>query len=328
LTEVTIGTYNLNNLFSRFNFNATIKKIQLTDVKFEFKDGDTFKIKVYNKKLVEPKSEDDTKVIAQKIKNMKVDVLAVQEVEDIETLKMFNSEYLNDIYEYQVLVEGNDKRFIDLGLLSKLPLRAITSWQKTVHDDFPSYPVFGRDLLEVEVMDEDRENVLFVVFNNHLKSAYVPFGLQGEEREREEERCKERRQRQAEMIEKIVESEASLNDRYVILGDMNDSPDSQYLAPFIDELDVVNALEHAQEVRSLPPKETGYVCKLPDNKVWTHRFLPTGEEANYDLLDHIWLSSALADHHNQADEWIDHRVRSIRGDGSDHDPAYIKLTNL
>jgi hypothetical protein len=109
---------------------------------------------------------------------------------------------------------------------------------------------------------------------------------------------------------------------------MNDSPDSQYLAPFVDNLNIVNALENPQEVRSLPPKDTGYVAKLPDNKAWTHRFKPKGEEANFELLDHIWLSSALADHHNQADAWIDHRVRGINGDGSDHDPAYIKLTGL
>jgi len=61
---------------------------------------------------------------------MDVDVLAVQEVEDIDILKRFNREKkygLDGLYKYQVLVEGNDDRLIDIRILSKLPIGAITS---------------------------------------------------------------------------------------------------------------------------------------------------------------------------------------------------------
>ena len=74
-----------------------------------------------------------------------------------------------------VLIEGNDPRLIDLAVLSKLPLGAVTSWQHAVHPEAPGERVFGRDLLEVEVFNQARTERLFTVFNNHLKSHFVPF---------------------------------------------------------------------------------------------------------------------------------------------------------
>lgn len=47
---------------------------------------------------------------------MKADILAVQEVEHIKILKQFNSDFLNGMYEHVVLIEGNDTRFIDVGV--------------------------------------------------------------------------------------------------------------------------------------------------------------------------------------------------------------------
>src|SRR3954447_8341248 len=60
-----------------------------------------------------------------------VDVLAIQEAEDIDTLHEFVRNDLDGLYPNVVLVEGNDPRLIDVGLLSKLPLGPITSWQTT-----------------------------------------------------------------------------------------------------------------------------------------------------------------------------------------------------
>jgi hypothetical protein len=55
-----------------------------------------------------------------------------------------------------VLVEGNDPRLIDVGLLSKLPLGGITSWQEVPDLSDPSRPLFSRDLLQVEILSADR----------------------------------------------------------------------------------------------------------------------------------------------------------------------------
>jgi hypothetical protein len=49
-------------------------------------------------------------LIADRIKRMGLDVLAVQEVEDIDTLRQFVREDLKGLYTHSVLIEGNDPR--------------------------------------------------------------------------------------------------------------------------------------------------------------------------------------------------------------------------
>ena len=74
-----------------------------------------------------------------------------------------------------VRIEGNDPRFINLGVLSELPVGATTTHQTAVHPDDPTKRVFGRDLLEVEIWNRSRTVRLLTLFNNHLKSHFVPF---------------------------------------------------------------------------------------------------------------------------------------------------------
>ena len=47
-----------------------------------------------------------------------------------------------------------------------------------------------------------------------------------------------------------------------------------------------------------------------------------GQPARDEMYDPIWLSPILAD--KQAETWIDRRGL-LGGDGSDHDPAWIKI---
>jgi hypothetical protein len=129
-------------------------------------------------------------------------VLAVQEVEDIDTLKRFNAEDLGGRYRWVALIEGNDPRLIDLALLSKLPLGAVTSWRHVVHPGLPSEPVFSRDLLQVELLNPNRSRVLLRLFNNHLKSHYVPFDQDPVVGEQE---ANATRQRQAETAASIID---------------------------------------------------------------------------------------------------------------------------
>jgi len=143
--EVTIGSYNLNNLFSRFNFQGVISAVADNDtevnetVLYEFGPQDTIKIRDYIGRLVKGKDIDKIEKVAELVKEMDLDVLAVQEVEDIDTLNLFNRDYLQDQkYDHVALIEGNDPRRIDVGILSKYPLGGITSWQRAVHPDDPT----------------------------------------------------------------------------------------------------------------------------------------------------------------------------------------------
>lgn len=186
--QVTVGTFNLRNLFSQYNFKAEIEEIIDIDggtldgeLKYEFGYAETLKIRKYRGSLVKGKKEEETEKIAARIKDMNIDVLAIQEVEDLDILHQFNREYLDQrAYRYCVLVEGNDPRLIDVGVLSRLPIGGITSWKHAVHPNDPTHPIFGRDLLEVEILNPSRTKTLFKIFNNHLKSHYVGPGRESQ----------------------------------------------------------------------------------------------------------------------------------------------------
>lgn len=322
--DVTVGTFNLRNLFSQFNFKGKIDEILRSDggtldgeLKYEFGYADTWKIRTYRGSLVKEKEEEETEKIAQRIKDMNVDVLAVQEVEDLDTLHQFNHEYLDRCaYRYCVLVEGNDPRLIDVGVLSKLPIGGVTSWKHMVHPSDPSSAVFGRDLLEVEMLNSSRSRTLFKIFNNHLKSHFVG---PGRETVAGRQLNNQRRTRQAEMVARIVKARTRPNSPFIVLGDMNDPPSSPCLQPFVADpkLQLTNALSNPKETR--PPKAD---TPPPASTAWTHRYKRSGQPAEYELYDQIWLSPGLAA--KQTEAWINRRELH-KGDGSDHDPAWIKL---
>jgi endonuclease/exonuclease/phosphatase family metal-dependent hydrolase len=316
--RIRVGTFNLNNLFSRWNFQAEIDALEegddLVTETYSFTDPTVYSIRTFMGRLVRPKDPDDTARMAERIAVMDCHVLAVQEVEDIGTLRRFNQEHLGGRYRYQALVEGNDPRLIDVGVLSELPLGGMTSWQHAVHPDVPERPVFSRDLLQVQVWDPSRSARLLTVYTTHLKSHFVPFGQDELEGAR---LANELRARQASSIATIVAA-SGVGDRFAILGDMNDPPDSTWLEPLVaSPLGLVNALEHPTETR--PPKED---VPPPPGPSWTYRHKESGEPAVYSLYDHIWLSADLAG--AQTGAWIERRT-TLGPDGSDHDPAFVEL---
>jgi endonuclease/exonuclease/phosphatase family metal-dependent hydrolase len=318
--EIKVGTFNLNNLFSRFNFTGEIDALQQGDhavtVTYTFDDPTNYAIRTFQGKLVQAKPAAERALIAQRILAMDADVLAVQEVEDINILNRFAIDDLGSRYPYRVLIEGNDPRLIDVGILSKLPIGGTTSWRYAVHPDDPIAPVFSRDLLEVEILDAARRKRLFTLYNNHLKSQYVPFG---ENPIAGAQQAGLRRTRQAEMVASIVSARMRPNSAFIVVGDMNDSPDTATLAPFAANaaMGLVNALAHPQETR--PAKADN---PPPASPAWTHRFKEAGKPAQYELFDQIWLSPALAG--KQTAAWIGRRTKHS-GDGSDHDPAWVHL---
>jgi endonuclease/exonuclease/phosphatase family metal-dependent hydrolase len=156
------------------------------------------------------------------------------------------------------------------------------------------------------------------VFNNHLKSQFVPFDqdpVAGKEANHT------RRRRQAETVERLVAARTRPDSRYLILGDMNDPPEAAPLAAITSStrLGLVDGLAQPTETR--PPKAD--VPPAPASGIWTHRFKEPGQPAHYELFDQIWLSPALAA--RQTGAFIDRRTRH-GGDGSDHDPSWVTLT--
>ena len=146
--SVTVGTFNLNNLFSRWNFRGEIEAIQDGDtsmgvgVSYVFDQAGTYRIRTFMGRLVRGKNAVDRQRVIERIQAIDLDVLAVQEVEDLDTLRRFAIQDLAGLYPYRVLIEGNDPRLIDVAVLSKLPIRASTSYRHAVHPNAPNEPVF------------------------------------------------------------------------------------------------------------------------------------------------------------------------------------------
>ena len=283
---IKVGTFNLNNLFSRFNFSGAIDVIEESGsagsitFRYEFTDPDNVRVRTFLGKLVKAKDPDDTEEIAERILQMDLDVLAVQEVENIGILKEFNKEQLGRLYPHQVLIEGNDNRFIDVGLLSKLPLGAVASFQTAVEKDPPHRRVFSRDLLSIEVLNESRSRKLFTLYNTHLKSHF------GDDDPGGKAKNDARRRRQAEAISEIVAQRMRTNSRYVITGDMNDPPDAEPLAALrtIEGNQMIDALANPQETRPAKAESSGHD---PTRPAWTHRFKPTNQPPEHKLSDPI-----------------------------------------
>lgn len=318
---VKLGTFNLNNLFSRFNFQATIESIQQGDsaltVRYEFSDAANYRLRTFMGKLVKAKDKVATEKVAERIVDMDLDVIAVQEVENIDILKEFNRVNLDGLYDHVVLIEGNDPRLIDVGVMSKLPIGAVTSFQTAVHPSDPNHRVFGRDLQEVEILNASRTMKLFTLYNNHLKSHYGDDDNNGQGKAANDGR----RTRQAETIQRIVGQRMRTDARYVITGDMNDAPDTLPLSAMltIDGNALTNGLENPTEIGQMKSEKPG---EEPTTTAWTHRFRPTGQPPEHKLFDQIWLSPALAP--ALAGSFINRR-RNLTGDGSDHDPAWVEL---
>jgi len=145
------------------------------------------------------------KVIAE---GVDADILAVVEAEDRPSLQRFNHELLDARYRHVMLVDGNDERGIDVGLMTKpgLPIGAIRS---NVDAEDADGIVFSRDCPEYQVQAPGGTDVFVLV--NHFKSQSGGGG--------------ERRQRQASEVRRIADRLVDEGKHVVVLGDLNEGPE-------------------------------------------------------------------------------------------------------
>src|SRR3954468_4538498 len=104
--QISVGPFNLNNLFSRFDFTADVATADPSDIAveqrtaFAFADPTGFKLRTYQGRLVKGKPKLDCNQIATPITLMARDVLTETEVEDIDTLRQFVREDLGGLYRH------------------------------------------------------------------------------------------------------------------------------------------------------------------------------------------------------------------------------------
>ena len=321
--DLTIGTFNLNNLFSRWNFQAAVPKGTTLTQTIEFDANAEVRLRTFRGRVVHQKEDSATQAVADRIRSMDLDVLAVQEVENIEALRTFNAESLHGLYPHVIVIEGNDPRLIDVGILSKYPVGQVVSHQTAPDPAQPVHRVFGRDLLRVDILNPSRSRRLLTLYNTHMKSNFVDRldHPTDELRAAQAVRNNERRRRQAEVTRQIIEEETRPNSKYVLLGDMNDDPDSEFLEPMVAPLKLVDALEHVTETRPAKHEQLG---PQPGPR-WTSRHKESGLAPEHRLFDQIWTSPGLRTRVDGGH--IDRRTKH-GGDGSDHDPAWVTLRDL
>ncbi|MEE2691393.1 MAG: endonuclease/exonuclease/phosphatase family protein [Pseudomonadota bacterium] len=163
---------------------------------------------------------------ARVIADVKADILAVVEAEDRIALCRFNEDVLKPLsfaYQSIMLIDGNDSRGIDVGLMTRGGTR-IGQMRSHVEDEDNKGVVFSRDCPEYQVTTPSGENILLLI--NHLKSK--GFGSQAS--------SNEKRLRQAKQARKIYEARRAEGVKnIVVLGDFNDTPDSAPLAPLLKQ---------------------------------------------------------------------------------------------
>ncbi|PHR92498.1 MAG: metal-dependent hydrolase [Blastopirellula sp.] len=162
------------------------------------------------------------------IRSVKADVACIVEVDSRDTLKRFDTDMLGSRYRYEMLLDGNDRRGIDVGLYSKFPFGGI--WTH-MFDGVGNSRTFSRDCPEYEVFLPNGQPLY--VLCNHLKSKGYDFNGTADLR----------RKRQATAIADIIKKYDLENDLVVVAGDLNDTPGSGPLKPLLDVPNLFDVLE-------------------------------------------------------------------------------------
>lgn len=175
---------------------------------------------------------------ARVVADVDADVLAVVEAESRVALKHFTDAGVvtragRPVYPHVMVIDGNDDRGIDVGLLTTRPYR-IGAVRSHVDDrDSRGRLVFGRDCPEYVV--ELPGGGTLTVLVNHFKSK--GYGTQAE--------SDATRRRQATRTAAIYAAlRARGEEHVVVVGDLNDTPSSTPLRPLLERTDLRDVSEH------------------------------------------------------------------------------------
>jgi endonuclease/exonuclease/phosphatase family metal-dependent hydrolase len=127
-------------------------------------------------------------------------------------------------YPHVMLVDGNDDRGIDVGLMTKADYE-IVRIRSHIYDRDADGTVFSRDCPEYTIKTPTGQQLVVLV--NHFKSK--GYGI----------KTAEKRKRQATRVAKIYSDLIAGGEaNVVVLGDLNDTPDSDALAPLLGGTDL------------------------------------------------------------------------------------------
>lgn len=262
-------------------------------------------------------------------------IIALQEIEGLETLRKFRSEFLHKLtingnrvrFPYAMSIDGNDSLLIDVGLLSRVPVDKIRTHMFAMRQNGnrPT-PIFPRDCLEVDFLVGDGNKQTLTLFINHFTSQLSDDG--------------EKRELQAKEVVRIIKERFGSDLKggdFIVVGDLNAKPTSPELAALYDP--------------SLGLHDV--LTKVPQVERWTHFYYDDkGKPLELSQLDHFLVSPSLWEKNNQGRDvvvtiekrgllqtirhWSEDKTGPLpepfKGvtvapgtEGSDHCPVYVSL---
>ncbi len=258
MTAIRIATFNCENLFARYRFESA-----------GFNPSGGFTI---DDLMFDIHSTRSKRITARAIKEVDADIICLQEVENLDVLDNFNSEFLGGSsakrYHHRIVVDGNDRRRIDVAFLSRIPFTSIRSHRNDRVPGNARRKVFSRDCLRV---DFDISGTPLTLYGNHFKSM-IPTR-------------KETRDRRLEQVDRMVailkeDWGDGLDANFVVMGDLNDYP--QNGGGSVSALGAL--LNH--------PKIVDPADQLTMDESWTHYW---AREDEYRQLDYLLMSKTLFD---------------------------------
>jgi endonuclease/exonuclease/phosphatase family metal-dependent hydrolase len=280
-----LGTFNLENLFGRYRFLDEDPAKRPKDYASRLQVIGVVAFRPGRSNALKPKAitEAQRKNTAATLLAAKPDILSVNEVENLSTLRIFNALYLKNYFDRLVMVQGNDPRGINVGLAFRRGLDVTVRELRTHADEAAAggflptsnrldtkkglgLAAFSRDCLEVDV-DVGTTKLTFLV--NHLKAQEIRNGVDA---------TTAKRLGQARYVATIVDRVAAQGRLPVVLGDLNKD---------VDGADYDGSLA---PIATHPALADAFAA-VPVADRWTHFY---DADRSVSRLDYLWLPTSLA----------------------------------
>ncbi len=279
--KLRLTTFNCENLFGRYQILDKPPAGQVKNYESLLQIPEVVTLEPGRSGTIKPAkiSAEQRKNTANAILEADPQLLAVAEVENLTTLRLFNSKYMGNAFDRILLIDGNDARGIDVGFLVRKGVAAEILEIRTHVDDaisggyldksnrldtrVTSQAVFSRDCLEVDV----RVNQTVLTFLvNHFKA------------QDGKATSTKRRLAQATRVAELATTAQGNGKFPVVMGDLNiDTKQSDY--------------DQSLEPLTTLPILCDPFSGLSDQDRWTHYF---SSDNAVSRLDYILIDSRLA----------------------------------